>query len=77
MTYKIETVKRASLIVEEDQVRSLIGALTYYNSCAWNNFDAGYERGNSEDEELKQEHALAREMQSTLEELLDHMEQEG
>lgn len=77
MTFKIEIVKRASLVVDEEQVRALIEGLSYYNSCATNNFQAGYERGNQEDQELAREHKLARDMQETLERLLEAMEEEN
>lgn len=77
MTFRIENVKRASLVVEEEQVRALIGALSYFNSSAANNFQAGYAPGNSEDQELAREHLLARQMEETLVELLEAMEGEN
>lgn len=72
----IESVKQATLTLEVDDVRALLGALSYYNSSAYNNFQAGYEPGNPEDQELQREHQRACQIEESLNYLLIEMDEE-
>lgn len=72
----IESVKRATLTLDEFKIRALHDALSYYNTCANNNFDAGYERGNEMDKELKRDHKAARDIEAAVAALVDQMNEE-
>lgn len=73
----IESVKRTTLTLDEFEIRALHDALSYYNNCASNNFDAGYEPGNEMDKELKRDHKATRDIEIAVAALVDQMNEEN
>ena len=64
------TEVKVSMELGEIEARALLGALSYYNMSAENNFQAGY--GSSpEERELLEEHKAARAIQEALQMTFD------
>ena len=72
----IETVKRATVTLDEYEIRALLEGLSYYNSSAHNNFGAGYQPGNEVDQELMRDHQAVRALQQVIEAIDNEMSAE-